>query len=258
MPRQKPVLTINSGDIVKLETATGTPGYFEKLGVPKDKIPAELYVAFEGVNDGARRDHQLTGPIYVTGAALGDMLEIRLRSIELRLPIAGQSFGTAGGGLPGEFPSPRDRVLWLDLKNKTAEYAPGVVVPLKKPFFGSISVVPPPSIGRVTDQRPNFYGGNMDNADLSRRNHALPAGVRSGCAALDRRRPRGAGRWRGRRFGDRDVAQGRDPGHPAQGQDHQAAPRGNAHRVHDDGVSRRSRRGREDRDARDAGLARRR
>ena len=164
---QKPVLTINSGDIVKLETATGTPGYFEKLGVPKDKIPKELYVAFEGVDDAARRDHQLTGPIYVTGAALGDMLEIRLRSIELRLPIAGQSFGTAGGGLPGEFSSPRDRVLWLDLKNKTAEYAPGVVVPLKKPFFGSISVVPPPSIGRVTDQRPNFYGANMDNADLS-------------------------------------------------------------------------------------------
>jgi len=94
---QKPVLTINSGDSVKLETATGTPGYFERLGVPKERIPPELYVAFKGVDDNDRRDHTLTGPIYVTGAALGDMLEIRLRSIELRLPIAGQSFGTAGG-----------------------------------------------------------------------------------------------------------------------------------------------------------------
>jgi acetamidase/formamidase len=163
----KPVLTINSGDIVKLETATGTPGYFERLGVPKEKIPAELYATFKGVDDNARRDHTLTGPIYITGAALGDMLEIRLRSIELRLPIAGQSFGTAGGALPGEFPSPRDRALSLDLKNKTVEYAPGVVVPLRKPFWGSISVVPPPSVGRVTDQRPSFYGANMDNADLS-------------------------------------------------------------------------------------------
>src|SRR6202008_2075910 len=42
----KPVLTIDSGDIVRLETATGNPRYFEKLGVPKEKIPAELYRVF--------------------------------------------------------------------------------------------------------------------------------------------------------------------------------------------------------------------
>jgi acetamidase/formamidase len=95
------------------------------------------------------------------------MLEIRLRAIDLRLPIAGQSMGPNGGALPGEFSTQRDKVLYLDLKNKTAEYAPGVVVPLRKPFWGSIVVVPPASIGRVTDQRPNFYGGNMDNSDLT-------------------------------------------------------------------------------------------
>jgi acetamidase/formamidase len=33
----KPVLTIDSGDIVRLETATGTPRYCEKLGVPKER-----------------------------------------------------------------------------------------------------------------------------------------------------------------------------------------------------------------------------
>src|SRR5690349_6135469 len=37
----KPVLTIESGDIVRLWTATGNPRYFESLGVPKEKIPAE-------------------------------------------------------------------------------------------------------------------------------------------------------------------------------------------------------------------------
>ena len=150
-----PVLTIDSGDSVRLETATGTPGYFERLGVPKNRIPAELYETFKGVDDNARRDHTLTGPIFVTGAEPGDSLEIRLRSIELRLPIAAESFGVNGGTLPGEFASGRD-----------AEYAPGVVVPLNRPFWGSIAVVPPPSIGRVTDQRPNVFGGNMDNSDL--------------------------------------------------------------------------------------------
>jgi acetamidase/formamidase len=161
----KPVLTINSGDSVRVETATGTPGYFERLGVPKDKIPAELYETFKGVDDNARRDHTLTGPIYVTGAEPGDSLEIRLRSIDLRLPIGGEGIGPNGGTLPGEF-AQRDKVLILDLTKKTAEYAPGVVVPLNRPFWGSIAVVPPPSIGRVTDQRPNIFGGNMDNSDL--------------------------------------------------------------------------------------------
>src|ERR1700686_3826447 len=46
----KPVLTIDSGDRVRVWTTTGNPRYFENLGVPKEKIPAELYAAFEGVH----------------------------------------------------------------------------------------------------------------------------------------------------------------------------------------------------------------
>src|SRR5438094_10527475 len=65
----KPVLTIDSGDIVKLETASGNPRYFEGLGVPKEKIPAELYEVYAGVTEGGRGDHTLNGPIYVRGAA---------------------------------------------------------------------------------------------------------------------------------------------------------------------------------------------
>ena len=88
----KPVLTIDSGDIVRLETATGNPRWFEKLGVPKDKIPAELYEVFKGVEGDGRGDHTLNGPIAIRGAEPGDMLEIRIRSVDVRLPIAGQSF----------------------------------------------------------------------------------------------------------------------------------------------------------------------
>ena len=55
----KPVLTIDSGDIVRLETASGNPRYFESLGVPKARIPAELYAVFEGVEDEGRGDHTL-------------------------------------------------------------------------------------------------------------------------------------------------------------------------------------------------------
>src|SRR5262245_14073026 len=161
----KPVLTIDSGDIVRLETATGNPRYFEQLGVPKEKIPSELYDVYEGVDNGGRGDHTLNGPIYVNGAEPGDRLEIRIRSIDVRLPIAGQGFVPNRGLLPEEFPTGKDRVLWLDLKKKTAEYAPGIVVPLK-PFWGVIAVAPPASMGRVPSGPPNMFGGNMDNRDL--------------------------------------------------------------------------------------------
>jgi acetamidase/formamidase len=161
----KPVLTINSGDIVKLETATGNPRYFEQLGVPKEKIPSELYDVYKDVDNAGRGDHTLNGPIYVNGAAMGDTLEIRIRSIDVRLPIAGQSFVPNRGLLPEEFPNAKDRVLWLDLKKKTADYGAGVVVPLK-PFWGVIAVAPPASMGRVPSGPPNVFGGNMDNRDL--------------------------------------------------------------------------------------------
>ena len=161
----KPVLTIDSGDVVKLETATGNPRYFERLGVPKEKIPAELYAVYEGVEGAGRGDHTLNGPMYINGAMPGDMVEVRIRSVELRLPIAGQGFVPGRGLLSEEFPAGKDKVLWLDLKNKTTEYAPGVVVPLR-PFWGVIGVAPPPTMGRVPSGPPNIFGGNMDNRDL--------------------------------------------------------------------------------------------
>src|SRR6186997_1987604 len=68
----KPVLTIDSGDVVRVWTATGNPRYFESLGVPKEKIPQELYAIWEGAPGDGRDDHTLTGPIAVNGAEPGD------------------------------------------------------------------------------------------------------------------------------------------------------------------------------------------
>jgi acetamidase/formamidase len=161
----KPVLTIDSGDIVRLETASGNPRYFESIGVPKEKIPAELYEVYQGVEGTGRGDHTLNGPIAIRGAEAGDMLEIRIRSVDVRLPIAGQSFVPNRGLLPEEFPYEKARVLWIDLVRKTVEYAPGIEVPVK-PFWGVMGVAPPPSMGRVPSGPPNVFGGNLDNPDL--------------------------------------------------------------------------------------------
>jgi acetamidase/formamidase len=67
--------------------------------------------------------------------------------------------------LPEQFVYKKDRVLWIDMKTKTIEYAPGVAIPAK-PFWGVIATAPPPEMGRVPSRAPNFFGGNMDNSDL--------------------------------------------------------------------------------------------
>jgi acetamidase/formamidase len=161
----KPVLTIDSGDIVRLETATGNPRWFEKLGVPKDRIPAELYDVYRGVEGDGRGDHTLNGPIAIRNAEPGDMLEIRIRSVDVRLPIAGQGFAPNRGLLPEDFPYEKGRVTWIDVGRKVIQFSPGVEFPAR-PFWGVMGVAPPASMGRVPSGPPNIFGGNLDNRDL--------------------------------------------------------------------------------------------
>jgi acetamidase/formamidase len=163
---QKPALSIDSGDVVRIWTASGNPKYYENLGVPKEKIPPELYTAYEGEKGDQRIDQSLTGPIFVRGAEIGDTIEVRIRRIELWLPLAAMSFRAGRGSLPEEFPYSRDRVMWLDVAKKTLDFAPGVVVPLTRPFWGDIGVAPPASMGRINASVPGVHGGNMDNKDL--------------------------------------------------------------------------------------------
>ncbi len=160
-----PVLKVDSGDVIRLKTASGNPRYYEGLGVPKEKIPAELYAVYEGVEGSGRSDHTLSGPIYVNGAEPGDALEVRILAIDLWLPIAGQGFVPGRGVLPEDFPYAFHQVHWLDLQKKTLVFAPGVEIPLA-PFWGVMGVAPPPDMGRVPSGPPNVFGGNMDNRDL--------------------------------------------------------------------------------------------
>jgi len=160
-----PVLRVDSGDVVRLKTASGNPRYYESLGVPRERIPSELYAVYEGVEGTGRSDHTLAGPIYIEGAEPGDTLEVRISKIDLWLPIAGQGFVPGRGVLPEDFPFARDQVHWLDLEKKTLTYSRGIVIPLA-PFWGVIGVAPPASMGQVSSGPPNVFGGNMDNRDL--------------------------------------------------------------------------------------------
>ena len=47
----------------------------------------------------------------------------------------------------------------------TAEFLPGIVIPLR-PFFGSMGVAPAPELGRVSSNPPGTHAGNLDNKEL--------------------------------------------------------------------------------------------
>jgi acetamidase/formamidase len=84
----KPVLRIASGDIIDVDTMlTNTPTGLSRAGVPDAKIQASLTSIVTEVT-GDRKGpggHILTGPVYVDGAEPGDVLEVKILSIDLAL-----------------------------------------------------------------------------------------------------------------------------------------------------------------------------
>ena len=164
----KPVLTIRSGDTVVIHTLlTNSPAGLEKAGVAPAQIEPALRAIYNGVPASARGPggHILTGPIAITGAEPGDMLEVRIRKVDLAIPYAYNAFRYGAGFLTDDFPYARMKIVPLDAKRMVGLFAPGVEVPLA-PFFGSMGVAPPPSFGRYDSAPPTINGGNMDDKAL--------------------------------------------------------------------------------------------
>src|SRR5882762_9690370 len=142
----KPALTINSGDIVTIETATHLdPAEVDQSGVvsPND-VPEYTRAIFREVKDRGPALHILTGPIFVNGAMPGDVLELRIQDIDLAVSYGFNAQRPYTGALPEEFPAFFQRVFRINREAKTAEIAPGVVIPLTRPFFGTMGVAPLP------------------------------------------------------------------------------------------------------------------
>ena len=162
-----PVLRIASGDVIDVDTLlTNTPAGLERAGVAADRVQASLRRIVTEVT-GDRRGpggHILTGPVYVEGAMPGDVLEVQVLAVDLAL-----DYGY--NGCSGFLPENCDRavptkIVPLDRAAMTAEFFPGVVVPLK-PFFGSMGVAPPAAVGRVSSNPPSRFAGNLDNRELT-------------------------------------------------------------------------------------------
>ncbi len=162
----KPALRIASGDIIDVDTLlTNSPAGLLRAGVPENKMQDSLKAITAQVT-GDRRGpggHILTGPVYVEGAEPGDVLEVKILSIDFAIDYA-------YNGCNGFLPANCDRavpikIVKLDSKTMTSEFKPGIVIPLK-PFYGSMGVAPAPELGRVSSNPPGRHAGNMDNREL--------------------------------------------------------------------------------------------
>ena len=165
-PRVAPVLRITSGDRVRLETMVA--GGLQRLrlaGAKESEIPESLKAVERGVTERGPGAHPLTGPIFVEGAEPGDVLEIRILSIEFLHPFGVVAFSPGGGVIPDEFPYSNFKLLRWQPGADHVDFGPGVSLKFA-PFFGSIGVAPPPITGRISSRPPGWYGGNLDNKDL--------------------------------------------------------------------------------------------
>src|SRR5437764_6268893 len=162
----KPALRIASGDIIDVDTLlTNSPAGLQRAGVADAKIQSSLKAIVAEVT-GDRRGpggHILTGPVYVEGAQPGDVLEVKILSIDFNIDYG---YNGCAGILPENCDrSVTSRIIPIDAKKMTAQFAPGIVIPLR-PFFGSMGVAPAPELGRLSSNPPGKHAGNMDNKEL--------------------------------------------------------------------------------------------
>jgi acetamidase/formamidase len=170
-PREKPRLTIESGDTVSIETMMHSMDQIQR-GTSMEKI-VELRKANPGGGP-----HSLTGPIYVNGAEPGDVLEIRILKIvpkktATNFNLPGKEFPTIGV-LAKEFPEGYVHYFDIDPAKPTVTFKPGIEIPLR-PFPGTLAVGIDPDdpsprrggvkgdkLAPVSTLRPWKNGSNMD------------------------------------------------------------------------------------------------
>ncbi|MEE3101374.1 MAG: acetamidase/formamidase family protein [Pseudomonadota bacterium] len=156
-----PALTVASGDVVTVETVSGGPDH---LPPPGFHVPPEMH-AIHARAERMLPGHILTGPVAVEGAMPGDVLEVRIRAIDLRCDWGWNMIRPPLGALPDDFDTGRVLTMPLDLDRRVAPLPWGGELPLA-PFFGVMGVAPPAERGRVTSLVPGDFGGNLDLKEL--------------------------------------------------------------------------------------------
>ena len=196
---KEPVLTIQSGETVRINTLTHAGAtqsedpvsYLAGPGIPREEVlqdGLDFWASREGRPREGRSGHVITGPIYVEGAEPGDMLEIEILDVETRVPWGINNTSSRGGVFSRGYPGFDEDDAELDIAPGTrhvirtgevdgrgvAFFSPDIQVPLA-PFMGIMAVAPDPVVGEPgvtvpgvqSSRPPGAFGGNMDVKDLT-------------------------------------------------------------------------------------------
>ena len=155
------IIEVDSGDVV---VYPDTWSHFLNRLQPGTSIDELAQLRRENVGRGP---HSIIGPVSVRGAAPGDLIEVQFQRLN---PVGwGATFVNPGdlgtGTLPGEFATGQVRYLQLDPTRRTAEFLPGINVPVA-PFQGTFASAPA-VVGVVSSVPPGQHAGNIDLRDLT-------------------------------------------------------------------------------------------
>jgi acetamidase/formamidase len=157
-----PVLEIDSGDSVTL--TSWMAGGKAQLPEDRSRVDPRHLAALDQVPQGPG-PHFVTGPVYVRGAAPGDVLQIEILEHSFPCDWGHTCILPLLGTIPEDFDAYEIMHLDIDRARGVAVLPWGKEIALD-PFFGIIAVAPPERWGRCPSPPPRAFGGNMDNKEL--------------------------------------------------------------------------------------------
>lgn len=165
-----PALEVASGATVRIDTVSQqglTAGidpeaFFGEAGIAAAQVLDDVKAIYREVKrvPGAG-SHVLTGPVYVSPAMPGDMLEVRILDVALRVDYGTNNSGPGVGAAPGLLDSIARHIIRIDRSRNVALFDAGIELPLA-PFMGVMAVAPPDDMAPMNTRPPGPFGGNMD------------------------------------------------------------------------------------------------
>ncbi len=143
-----PILNVNSGDVVTIETKDAADGHFTLNSTHKDVLNRDL-----------SKVHPLTGPIYIEEAEAGDILQVDILEYELS-EWGWTLIAEERGYLPEDFPVNYLKIWRYDKNKKYAEFNKDIRIKLE-PFCGVMGLAWEEA-GEFRTFPPGKSGGNMD------------------------------------------------------------------------------------------------